>query len=454
MKKIIVWMLALALVLCLGACGSPEMRTEAPAPAATAAEAAAEDAAPAAAAAKSAEKSETADTSMAVMDAAPAEEAAPAAEAAEMPMPAPAVADMETLETPEGEADVYEAPMPDTMPEGEDPTQARGDPFVLTAGEWRDLDNWPFFLNLVNSGTIQFPVYGLDPTAMTRVTVTDPAGNPVRDQTVELLDGDGNPVFSARTDKTGAAYLFGAGVRVRAGAAELELSGGAEDPQSGAAPAEDLALTVPEASVPRDLTQVMFILDTTGSMADEIAYLQQDFASIAEEVGGGGVLWSAGFYRDQGDEYVTRLYDFTADVSQVRSQIAAEYADGGGDTPEAVAEALQEAITWNEGWREDAGKLAFLIFDAPPHEGREQELQEAVRSAAARGIRLYPVVASNAQRETELFGRALAICTGGSYVFLTDDSGVGNSHLEPIVGDYNVELLHDVIVRIIRENME
>ena len=385
-------------------------------------------------------------------EAVPAAEAAPA-EAAEMPAPAPTMADMETaetMETPEGDADVYEEPMPDP----DAPSQARGNPFVLTAGEGRDLDNWPFFLNLVNSGTIQFPAFGLDPTAMTRVTVTDPAGDPVRDQAVELLDGDGGVVFSARTDRTGTAYLFGTGVRVRAGEAELALSGGAEDPQSGAAPAEDLALTVPEASVPRDLTQVMFILDTTGSMADEIAYLQQDFASIAEEVGGGGVLWSAGFYRDQGDEYVTRLYDFTADVSQVRSQIAAEYADGGGDTPEAVAEALQEAITWNEGWREDAGKLAFLIFDAPPHEGQEQELQEAVRSAAARGIRLYPVVASNADRETELFGRALAICTGGSYVFLTDDSGVGGSHLEPIVGDYDVELLHDVIVRIIRENME
>ena len=65
---------------------------------------------------------------------------------------------------------------------------------------------------------------------------------------------------------------------------------------------------------------------------------------------------------------------------------------------------------------------------------------------------MVPVVASNADRETELFGRALAICTGGTYVFLTDDSGVGDEHLEPIVGDCEVELLHDVIVRIINEN--
>ena len=61
-----------------------------------------------------------------------------------------------------------------------------------------------------------------------------------------------------------------------------------------------------------------------------------------------------------------------------------------------------------------------------------------------------PVVASNAERETELFGRALAIMTNSNYVFLTDDSGIGDSHLEPIIGDYKVELLHDIIVRNIR----
>ncbi len=62
------------------------------------------------------------------------------------------------------------------------------------------------------------------------------------------------------------------------------------------------------------------------------------------------------------------------------------------------------------------------------------------------------MVASNADRATELFGRAAAIVTNGTYVFLTDDSGVGDEHLEPIVGSYDVELLHDVIVRIINEH--
>ena len=127
-------------------------------------------------------------------------------------------------------------------------------------------------------------------------------------------------------------------------------------------------------------------------------------------------------------------------------------SEGGGDEPEAVAQILKETITDNDEWSEDAAKVAFMIFDAPPHEGTEDTLKQAVETTARKGIRLVPVVASNSTRDTELFGRAIAITTNGTYVFLTDDSGIGETHLEPIVGDYTVELLHDVIVRIISEN--
>ena len=207
----------------------------------------------------------------------------------------------------------------------------------------------------------------------------------------------------------------------------------------------------PEAKKPNGV-QVMFIIDTTGSMGDELAFLQKDFSKIAEDVGTDGVTYSVNFYRDDEDEYVTRCNGFTDDISRVREIIGAEVSEGGGDEPEAVAQILKETITDNDEWSEDAAKVAFMIFDAPPHEGTEDTLKQAIETAARKGIRLVPVVASNSTRDTELFGRAIAITTNGTYVFLTDDSGVGETHLEPIVGDYTVELLHDVIVRIISEN--
>jgi hypothetical protein len=216
-------------------------------------------------------------------------------------------------------------------------------------------------------------------------------------------------------------------------------------------PSDEISLVCAPAAEKRTELQVMFIVDTTGSMSDELMYLQKDFASIAADAGSDGVTYSVNFYRDEGDEYVTKCNPFSGDIAAVKSLLCDEYCAGGGDTPEAVDKILKAAITDNTDWADDCEKIAFLIFDAPPHDGVEETVVEAVRSAASRGIRLIPVVASNSDRETELFGRAIAAVTGGTYVFLTDDSGVGGDHLEPIIGDYEVELLHDVIVRIINE---
>ena len=93
----------------------------------------------------------------------------------------------------------------------------------------------------------------------------------------------------------------------------------------------------------------------------------------------------------------------------------------------------------------------FMIFDAPPHNDKAQVLESAIKTAAEKGIRIIPVVSSNSDRDTEIFGRSAAIMTGGTYIFLTDDSGIGSSHLEPIIGEYKVEKLYDIIIRTINE---
>ena len=338
--------------------------------------------------------------------------------------------------------------------------QLSAEPLKLTAAEWKDNENWPFFVNLVNTELISFPSFGLDPRNRVEVRVQGEDGTPRVNETVFLADAEGSTLWQARSDKTGTAYLFWAEgqapARVICGEVEapMQLPETDSDGQGKTQlrPVEAVTLTVSAEAQTDPGLQIMFIVDTTGSMSDEIAYLQKDFAAIAERVGSEGVRYSVNFYRDEGDEYVTRTNGFSSDVAEIQAKINAEYADGGGDTPEAVAEILTACLQDQSEWDEDSVKLAFLIFDAPPHEGKEAALQAAVSAAAEKGIRLIPVVASNADRETELFGRALAILTGGTYVFLTDDSGIGDSHLEPIVGNYEVELLQDLIVRVIDEN--
>ncbi|MDE6833135.1 MAG: VWA domain-containing protein, partial [Ruminococcus sp.] len=266
----------------------------------------------------------------------------------------------------------------------------------------------------------------------------------------------------AVSGENGMAYLFYPGtsaknlaeVRVSLGDASetvpVEISENENGQGNSSGNEETVSAVLDTEAYLKENMQVMFILDTTGSMGDEMLFLQSEFGAIAEAVGSENIEYSVNFYRDYGDDYVTKLNGFTSDTDKIVKLLNGENADGGGDTPEAVAEILTETMMDTQ-WNDDAVKVAFLIFDAPPHDDKKEELERAVSAASEQGIRIVPVVSSNSERDTEIFARTLSIATNGTYVFLTDDSGVGESHLEPIIGDYQVELLQDIIIRIIND---
>ena len=70
-------------------------------------------------------------------------------------------------------------------------------------------------------------------------------------------------------------------------------------------------------------------------------------------------------------------------------------------------------------------------------------------AAAERGVRIVPLAASGVDKELEFLLRFTAIATGGTYTFLTNDSGIGGNHVEPTIGEYQVEILNDLLVRVI-----
>jgi hypothetical protein len=74
--------------------------------------------------------------------------------------------------------------------------------------------------------------------------------------------------------------------------------------------------------------------------------------------------------------------------------------------------------------------------------------------AAAKGIRIVPIVASGIDKSTEFLMRLTAIATNGTYVFITDDSGIGDDHLEASVGEFEVEFLNNLLVRVVGEMVE
>ena len=200
----------------------------------------------------------------------------------------------------------------------------------------------------------------------------------------------------------------------------------------------------------------MFVIDTTGSMLDELVYLQTELADVIDTVRDSAdvnIRLSVNFYRDEGDEYVVLPYPFTTDIDGAIDQLKSQGADGGGDFPEAVELALEDAIDGHEWSASARARLLFLVLDAPPHNEPEilASLHDSVASAARQGIRVIPVASSGVDKETEFLLRFLDTATGGTYTFLTSHSGIGGDHLEPTIGEYEVELLNNLLIRLIGE---
>jgi hypothetical protein len=211
-----------------------------------------------------------------------------------------------------------------------------------------------------------------------------------------------------------------------------------------------------ESQLPTTL-DVALIIDTTGSMSDEISYLQTEFRDLSAEINArypeSQVRWSLVVYRDQGDEYVVRHNDFTDDPEAFRNSLAQQFATGGGDYPEAPEQALQLANTL--AWRGSGAtaKLAFWVADAPPHVQNLPAFADSVRDLGTSQVAIYPVASSGVDESTEYFMRASAQRTGGRYIFITNDSGIGLDHKEPTISCYYVTLLRDALLRAIDAEM-
>ena len=349
---------------------------------------------------------------------------------------------------------------------------------VVTAGEWRDLDNWLFWSNLMT--TSQPDQTGADYTAMSdywklytnnrvAVRVTDENGAPQKDVPVTLQShpAEGNPqtLFAARTDNRGEVNLW-IGLTQRQQAIDTSaidlvvnntIAGHPAVTHWGDEVKWNICTAAKSATANIDIA---FIVDATGSMYDEIAFLKADLTNIIDSVGGchadANIRTAALFYRDEGDDYLTRVSDFSTDLSVTTAFIEEQTADGGGDYPEAVHTALSVGLQ-KLSWREDnCMRLAFMLLDAPPHHENMviESIQQSIPLYARTGIRIIPVAASGVDKNTEFFLRFIAIATDGTYVFITDDSGIGGEHLVATVGEYKVELLNALIVRLINQYME
>jgi hypothetical protein len=203
---------------------------------------------------------------------------------------------------------------------------------------------------------------------------------------------------------------------------------------------------------------IALVIDTTGSMGDEITYLQAEFDElsrrIARDYPGVSQRWAIVAYRDVGDDYVVRTLDLGGDLQARQHELDGLVADGGGDIPEAPERGLEAAAQL--GWSQEPGvaRVAFWVADAPHHTDQAGAFTASVRALRDSGVHVYPVAASGVDELAEYSMRATAQLTLGRYLFLTDDSGVGGSHKEPTIPCYWVTRLDHAMERALRSELE
>jgi len=357
--------------------------------------------------------------------------------------------------------------------------QPRPGPGLLTAGDVDDNLNFAFFtgyLGRTREAAPVLPAVNLSDRVTIRVVSVD--GSPVPSARISIkADGGTSPLiesyagsdgvfhFFPELDGAGAGRLFDVAVATsgtgRMGIRRITHTGHRALDLRELPDDREIEVTVPTTRPPHpfplpNALDLMLVIDTTGSMTDELRYLTAEFEGIvkrvAERFDTVDMRFALILYRDEGDEYIVRPFEFTDSVEVMCQQLAEQNSSGGGDYPEAMDQALGRAV--DQGWRPgNVARMLFLVADAPPHDEKLQEALDRAVSFRRQGVHIYPVGASGVADTAEYIMRIAAAVTHGRYLFLTDDSGIGNSHAEPHVPGYIVTKLNGLIYRVIASEL-
>ncbi len=301
---------------------------------------------------------------------------------------------------------------------------------------------------------------------MVKITVTNDGKAVPYAQVAASLGNSSTVTYGALSDANGVAVLFLSAEEEYTVTASKEGKTQSVTLEKGEKQKEIELAASTELSNAIDL---MFVIDTTGSMGDELRYLQSEIEDVVNTIKQNhpqaDIKIALLFYRDNGDDYVARCFNFESNINKVNNNLKAQKANGGGDYEEAVDLALylaavggnytdgssKKSITFD--WREDSTKILIHLLDAPPHDGEtfEQKYFAAINALRDKGIRIITVASSGVNGKCEYLCRTASLITQGRYVFLTNHSGIGGDHKEPEAEDYVVEYLNKCLVRLIEE---
>jgi hypothetical protein len=340
----------------------------------------------------------------------------------------------------------------------------------LKAGYSDDNEQFNYFVKFLDEYD-SVPHYPLAIGERIVVKVVDAQGRGVANASVSVR-AQGKSVAKGRTYADGSFYLYplelDARGPARAEAYDIEAVSGSLKASTSLSRtgARSATLTLGgQRAVPDPLpVDVVFVLDTTGSMGEEIERLRSTIEIIAANIESlkprPELRFGMVLYRDREDDYDTEVVPLTSDLAAFRKALDEVSAGGGGDDPEDLQAALGDAIKKMK-WNDRGLRLGFIVTDAPPHLDYDQDYTYAKASADAkeRGIKLFSIGAGGLPIEGEYVLRQIAQYTQGKYIFLTygekgeSAGGTEGSVSHHTGSNFAADKLEAIVIKFVRDEI-
>lgn len=295
----------------------------------------------------------------------------------------------------------------------------------VKAGEWDDNANYREFQKWLGA-EVGLPYHRVDVRDRQFIVVRDLDGKAVPRCQVSIIDERGRKV-TLTTTASGRALLFprAEGLSGNQLAAATICQNGTASARFSLAQGDglvDLKLNVRRALPATRDVDIAFILDTTGSMSEEIAAVKSTLQKVATSLSSAQARVRIGLveYKDRTDPFVTKVYPMSHDIAGFSRKVSSIEASGGGDTPESMNEGLHVGLTGLQ-WSDSAvARMAFVIADAPPHLDYPNDFDYAadMREAAHKGIQVFTVAASGMDQLGQVVMRQIAQYTQAQNLFV------------------------------------
>jgi hypothetical protein len=297
------------------------------------------------------------------------------------------------------------------------------------AGSHNDNEEFPFYQDYCVKKTDKFDIpYQWNISERYIIKVMHPDSSSAFNKLVTIADCSGKPVFRAKTQASGEIVIFPrmdfkSSDSYKINDYTIAIDNNLPTPINNSLENRISLMANDARQIPAQVpVQVCFLMDATGSMADEIQQLQDVIFSIYSRITALPtrplVEFSIVSYRDKKDVYLVRGTPFTGSIDDFQVALGNVTASGGGDYPEDVEAGFAFCLD-SLRWKSEAVKFIFLVGDAPPHlKEKERNYLALARQCRENGIMISPIGASGLSPAGEFVFRQMGVLTHGEFVFL------------------------------------